>query len=250
MFTALAVPCSPKQYNTLPGVVEAHEAMQAETGRLGTVLSGGSLACRSTSFRHGEIGAFLLHKHWEVEADDCMIERRGKLPSGKPALTTAARKWSAGQRLAPSRLKVDAASKRLVALEFSSDPFVISAWRELSANQGFLDTVCGLIANTGLAEQVGFAIFDRASIKMAEGEQFVEENADNQSILSARCLTRNEEEIVIRTGWAFHSAAADEPTIASCIAYCMSAGSSPHCKHHHLRPMEMVATPPVCLPHD
>ena len=46
--------------------------------------------------------------------------------------------------------------------------------------------------------QIQFGTKEVDAVGGAEGQQFVEENADNQSILSARCLTRNEEEIVIR----------------------------------------------------
>lgn len=227
MFAIADRPCSPRYYNCLPGIIEADDAIKPVWRSLEQLVYHGSEACRSTPFTRGEIGAFLLHKHWEVQNDDCMIEYPAS-PFEMPALITAAQRFSKASSVAPSRFKVDLKQRKLIALEFSSDQFVLYAWRALVAHPTFLQSVCHGIGNSGLADQVGFAIFDRAAVPVVEGEKMVEENWDEKSVLSARVLSDEEEMVVIRTGWPFFSTR----EASSCIAYCMSAGSSPHCRHH------------------
>jgi hypothetical protein len=243
MFAVIDTPCSPKKYNSLPGVVEADDAIKLVQRSLDQLVDQGSEACLSTPFTRGQIGAFLLHKHWEVQESECMIERPAP-QRGKPALITSAQRFSSPATFAPSRFKIDPSRRVLQALEFSSDQFVVEAWRALVAHPTFLESACQLIGDSGLADQVGFAIFDRATVPVAEGEQMVEENWDQKSVLSARVLTDDEQMIVIRTGWPFVSAREADPTAASCIGYCMSAGA-PHCRHH--ASVLMIAPPPVCM---
>jgi hypothetical protein len=249
MFAVIDKPCSPKEYNDLPGIIEADAAIKPLRRPLETKLvNHGSEACRSTPFIRGEIGAFLLHKHWEVQEEECMVERPASRPSGKPTLITSAQRFPKPSTVAPSRFKVDPQRRELVALEFSSDQFVVQAWHALVAHPTFLESVCCLIGDSGLADQVGFAIFDRATVPMAEGEQMVEENWNQRSVLSARVLGDDEQMVVIPTGWAFVSVSEADLIASSCIGYCMGAGSSPHCRHHAAIPLK--ASPPVCTLHD
>jgi hypothetical protein len=185
-----------------------------------------------------------------------MIERPGSHPSGKPALITSARRFPRPSTLAPSRFKVDPQRRELVALEFSSDEFVVQVWRALRAHPTFLESVCRLIGDSGLADQVGFAIFACAAVPVLEGEEMVEENWNQRSVLSAQVLVENEPEVVVPTGWAFVSASEADLMAASsqCIAYCMLFAGL-HCSHHYNRPETLpekmaVAPPPVCTLHD
>jgi len=239
-------PCSPNEYNDLPGIMEADAAIKPLRRRLDQLVDHGSEVCGSTPFPFGETGALLLHKHWEFEEGECMIERPGSHPSGKPALITSARWFPRSSTVAPSRFKVDPQRRKLVALEFSSDEFVVQVWRALLAHPTFLESVCSLIGDSGLADQVGFAIFARAAVPVVEGEEMVEENWNKKSVMSAQVLVDDEQKVFVPTGWAFVSASEADIT-SSCIGYCMSSAGS-HCNHHYNRPT--AAPPPVCTLHD
>jgi hypothetical protein len=250
MFAVIDKPCSPKEYNSLPGIMEADAAIKPLRRGLDQLVDRGSEACRSTPFTRGEIGAFLLHKHWEFQEGECMIERPASHPSGKPALITSAQRFRRPSTVAPSRFKVDPQRRELVALEFSSDQFVVQVWRALVAHPTLLESVCSLIGDSGLADQVGFAIFARAAVPVVEGEEMVEENWKQRSVLSAQVLVDDEQTAVVPTGWAFVSVSEADLTASSCIAYCMLFAGS-HCVHHYGRPEELrVAPPPVCTLHD
>lgn len=235
MLALIDAPCRPERYNCLPGIFEADSAIKSLQRPLDQLIELGSEACSATPFARGEVGAFLLHKHWDIREGECMIEHASVYPlSDKPALITSARPLSSRSTVAPSRFKVDTMRQELVALEFSSDQFVLHAWQVIAENPKFLENVCRLICECGLAEQIGFAIFDRTTVKLAEGEQMVEENWKERSVLSAQVLSDDEKSFVIRTGWPFFSVS----QASSCIAYCMTAGSSPHCRHHSGHPAE------------
>src|SRR5215216_4861776 len=251
MFAVIDKPRSPKEYNGLPGIMEADAAIKPLLRPLDQLVDHGSEVCRSTPFARGEVGAFLLHKHWEVQEGECMIERPGCHPSGKPALIASAQRFPRPPTVAPSRFKVDPQRRALVALEFSSDQFVVQVWRALLAHPPFLESACRLIGDSGLADQVGFAIFARAAVPVVEGEEMVEENWNHRSMLSAQVLVDDDEQtVVVPTGWAFVSESEADLTASSCIAYCMLFAGV-HCSHHYNRPETLperltVAPPPVC----
>jgi hypothetical protein len=249
MFSVTDRPCSPKLYNRLPGIGEADEAIRPLQNRLDQLVKHGSEACRSAPFPRGEVGAFLLHKHWELRDGESMIERSAALPSGRPALVTSARRLISPAAIAPCRFQIDPKRRELQALEFSSDPFVVDAWQALQEDPSFLERICGLVSDSGMSDQIGFAIFDRASVPVAAGEQMVEENGDRESVLCARVLRPEEEDMVVPTGWAFVAETVPDAVATGCIKYCMGAGSAPHCKHHYARPQRTVP-PPLCRLHD
>ncbi len=235
---------SPEEYNKLPGILAAHAAITPLQEALDRLVERGSEACESTLFSGGQVGAFLLHKHWEIQQNQCMIEYSGVHPSGKPALVTWAQEFSGSSALAPSRFRVDPRQHALVALEFSSDPIAVQVWLDLAAHPSFLENICDIVESSGLADKIGFATFDRASISLAEGEDIIEENWSQKSVLSAGILDQSNDKVFVQTGWAFVSKIA-----SSCIRYCMSVGGS-HCSHHHHRPPEVRVGPPVCSLHD
>lgn len=252
MFAVIDKPCSPKEYNGLPGIMEADDAIKPLRRPLDQLVDHGSEVCSSTPFPFGEVGAFLLHKHWEVQEAECMIERPGRHPSGKPALITSARRFPRPYTVAPSRFKVDPQRRELVALEFSSDEFVVQVWRDLLEHPTFLESVCRLIGDSGMSDQVGFGIFARAAVPVVEDEEMVEESWNQRSVLSAQVLDDDEEEVVVPTGWAFVSPSEADRMAARCQGYCMGAGGNPHCRHHAggLPEKLMVSPPPVCELHD
>jgi hypothetical protein len=256
LFAVIDKPSSPKEYNSLPGIMEADAAIKPFQGPLDQLVDQGSEVCSSTPFALGVTGAFLLHKHWEVQAGERMIERPGRHPSGRPALITSARRFPKTSTVAPSRFKVDPQRRELVPLEFSSDEFVVQVWHALREHPTFLESVCRLIGDSGLADQIGFAIFARAAVPVMEGEEVVEENWSKKSVLSAQVLVENEQEVFVPTGWAFVSASESDLMAAStqCIAYCMLFAGF-HCSHHYNRPETLpeklaTAPPPVCQLHD
>jgi len=235
MFAVVDKPCSPKAYNSLPEIMEADAAIEPIRSDLTQLIQHGSEACRSTLFARGAIGAFLLHKHWKVQEGECMIEHPGSHPSGKPALVTSVQRFTGPSSVAPSRFKIDPQRRELVALEFSSDHFVIQVWRDLVAHPTLLQGICSLVGDGGLADQIGFAIFARAAVQVAQGEEFVEENWNERSVLSAQVLVNDGQSAFVPTGWPFVSVSDADATTASCIAYCMSAAGL-HCRHHYDRP--------------
>jgi hypothetical protein len=161
--------------------------------------------------------------------------------------------------LAPSRFIIDPRSKQFIALEFSSDSYVKEMWHDLLAHPSFIQRTCDLVSETELQDQIGFGIFARAGIPVCEGEELVEESWNQASVLSAQTLTSDHDSVLVRTGWSFVSARKRDIQAAQCIAYCMGAGSSAHCKHHYNRPVEappktlpqLIMTPaPLCALHD
>lgn len=234
MFSTDVVNPEPNRYNALPDVVDADMVMKPLRRHLENLVEAGSQACGATPFLHGELGAFLLHRHWEVSAGEAMIERHGRHPLGIPALITTAEQFAGGESMAPSRFQVDPVNKQLLALEFSSDRAVLESWRVLQTQPQLIDRLAWLISDSGLSDRIGLAILAR-EVSMHDGEDLIEENWGRQSVVSAQPLpVENDQTAVIPTGWGFVSI----PITAagSCIAYCMQAGSSAHCVHHYNRP--------------
>jgi hypothetical protein len=253
VFAVIDKPCSSDEYNGLPGIMEADAAIEPLRRPLEDLVDKGSDACRSTPFAWGEVGAFLLHKHWEAQEGECMVERPGVHPSGKPALVTSAQRLTRSPKVAPSRFKIDPRRRRLVALEFSSDEFVATVWDALLEHPTFLDRACEVVGDSGLADQIGLGIFARASVPVAEGEEILEENWDQKSVLSAQVLPDDEDSVVVPTGWSFRPESAGDAG-TSCIGYCMLFAGS-HCSHHYKRPEVLpenlsATPPPMCTLHD
>jgi hypothetical protein len=254
MISVIDKPCSPREYNGLPGIMEADAAIKNAHEALDKLVDAGSAAVRSSLFAHGEVGAFLLHKHWEVPDGECMVEHPGTHPSGNPALITSAQRFPGSSAIAPTRFKVDPQSGQLMALEFSSDEFAVAVWRALLDYPDFLEGISRLVGDSGLADQVGIATFARAAVPMVQGEEMVEENWNNQSVLSAQVLVDDEEKVVVPTGWSFVSDKEEDVLASTCIAYCMLFAGS-HCVHHYNRPdvikeERRISSPPVCTLHD
>ncbi|GKQ51222.1 hypothetical protein [Bradyrhizobium sp. Ce-3] len=237
MFTIVEEPCSHHRYNDLPDVAEAFEALRPAQRRLDQLVASGTRVCAETPFARGELGAFLLHRHWDLRGEESIIERPGIHPTGRPALIAQAERLANDRTAAPSRFLVDAERRELTALEFSSDKAVTHAWAALVAQPALLQDICSLVADSGLSNQVGLAILARA-VSVPEGQELVEENWSRMSVTSAQPLPVADENLtVIPTGWAFISKKIQ--AAGSCIAYCMSAGSSPHCVHHYNRPPQV-----------
>jgi hypothetical protein len=232
--------CPSSTYNLLPDIMDADAAIEPLRSTLDEIIGRGSELCNSTPFGHGETGTFLLHKHWDVEHEQRMVERPGSHPMGRPALITAAERVTDSPRAAPTRFSVDSRRRALVPLEFSTDQYAVQVWQALLAHPTYLDDVFALISDSGLASQVGVAILARATVTPAVGEEMVEENWNEMSVVSARTLPDDPDSRVVQTAWAFASPERFDPTASSCIGYCMTAGSGPHCVHHYNRPAEVI----------
>lgn len=251
-------PCSPMEYNGLSGIMEADAGIKKDQRALSQLIDAGSEAVQSTLFAHGEIGAFLLHKHWQVEDGEYMVENPGAHPTGVPALITSASQLPTSPSTAPSRFKIDPRRGQMVALEFSSDQFAVKTWHALREHMDLLESICRLISDSGVADQIGIATFARATVRVEEGEELVEENWDSKSVLSAQVPVEDKDRVLVPTGWAFVSSRDEDLTSASCIAYCMLAGGGPHCSHHYNRPEFLpavengmrITSPPICTLHD
>lgn len=228
MFSVINRPCSASDYNELPDVIDADATLKPLEAELEELIRRGSEACLATPFENGSLGGFLLHKHWELAEGYSMVERHGQHASGRAALITSSRPSSELPSTAPSRFWVDSERGELVALEFSSDPLVVETWRCLTEHSDVLERLCEIISTSGLADKVGLGILSRA-VPIAEGEFLVEENCADESVLSARALSPEQQEIVIQTGWPF---VASLPGGTQCIPYCMQAGDWPHEKFH------------------
>lgn len=229
MFSVINRPCSAGDYNELPDVIDADAALKPLEAELDELVRRGSEACVATPFEHGSLGGFLLHRHWELDDGYSMVERSGQHASGRPSLITSARPTNELPSTArPSRFRVDSERSELVALEFSSDPVVVETWRRLNEQSDVLDRLCEIISASGLADKIGLGILGR-TVPIADGEFLVEENCADESVLSARTLSPEQQDIVIQTGWPF---VASLPGGTQCIPYCMQAGDWPHEKFH------------------
>jgi hypothetical protein len=232
MFTVMDQPCRSSDYNELPEVLAADAALKPLQAALDKLISFGSQACDSTPFAHGSVGGLLLHRHWEIQDGECIIERPGLHPSGRPALISVARSFGECTATAPSRFKVDPKRGELVALEFSADPSVLEMWRALNARPDVLDRLCEVISDSGLADKVGLGILARG-LPIADGESLVEDNWEEQSVLSARILSPKDDEIVIQTSWPFVAAEHGDAGAPVCVAYCFQAGGGSHTSEHY-----------------
>ena len=229
MFTVVDQPCRSSVYNNLPDVVDADAALRPFRATLAKLVGSGTQVCQSTPFEDGAIGGFLLHRHWELNQDECIIERPGQHPSGRPALISSARPLDERAATAPSRFRVDVKRGELVPLEFSSDSSVRRIWRDLNASPDVLNRLCRTIGDSGLSDKIGLCILAR-DLPVADGELLVEENFDEASVLNVRTLAPIEEENAIETAWPF--VAAGDAGAPRCIIVCFSAGSGPHSLEH------------------
>jgi hypothetical protein len=230
MFAVIDEACSSRTYNELPDVVDADAALKPLGTELKEAITRASQVCRDNSFPPEALGGFLLHKHWDIDKEQSMIELPGLHPSGRRALCTSARPSTLLRSAAPSRFKVGQHRRELVALEFSVDPLVRETWRSLKARPDVIQALCEVIASSGLADKIGLGIVSR-DLPLANGEAMVEENFNDQSLLSARSTPSDDDATVIQTGWSFVIAGdGGEPV---CVSYCFQVGNEPHSRSHY-----------------
>jgi hypothetical protein len=96
-------------------------------------------------------------------------------------------------------------SKQLIGFEFSSDPYLENVYGHLLAHPSFIQRTCDLVRN-GVTRQIGFGIFACAGVQVSKGEELVEENWNQASVLSAQMLTSDRDYVLVQTGWSFVSA--------------------------------------------
>src|SRR5439155_4989322 len=75
-------------YNELPDLTVTTERLTMLKGPFDRFVLEASAILTRARLGDGELGAFLLHRHWTLGPGQLMVERPRFLESGKPALVT------------------------------------------------------------------------------------------------------------------------------------------------------------------
>ena len=229
-----------KVYNQLLDLDKANERLGKFQKEFDAFIGEISRSLAKTVLGTGELGAFLLHRHWKLEANCVMVERPRVLQSGKVALITKSLNVKEARMLkaAPCRWMVSGKGKQPVPLEYSVDPFVQEVHEVLIEAPKILKTISSDIVRHGLQDLIGFMIIPRRSLSFRNTGELVETNRDNISIVTVEHLSPKEKLSSIMTGWPFSSTR--NGSVWACC-YC-SHGGGHSCRHPK-------PDPPICRPH-
>lgn len=233
--------CTTEVYNSLPDLNSATTKFQSKTKDFGSFVASAVQLLKESAFPDGALGAFLLHRHWQLEVGMMMVERPRMLMSGRIGLVTHQQEMAAAlaSGVSPSRWASDEKGEDLVSLEFSSDPFVGEIAALLCDNRELRKRLVALIHGHGLHTTIGYMAIPRKSIAdAAELIDFVETNEDGISIVRAERLSPIARAKSIMTGWPLSSSR--RGSVFACC-YC-SHGPLHSCKHPK-------PDPPICRPH-
>lgn len=221
-------------YNQLPMLEDATAEMKHRQKDFNNFIKEGDAILSKFDFANGEIGAFLLHRHWELAGNSIMIERPRVLQSGKVGLVTYAERKSAVLTSGAKPSRWMALSNSLIGLEYSVDPHVITIANRLSKSKKLIALLTDLLRKHHLENHVGYMVVPRKSLSSQQFRDFVEDNEGNVSVTTGQNLTRARRRKVIRTGWSFSRRGRK-------AGYCVHTPDY-SCKHS-------PPDPPVCSPH-
>jgi hypothetical protein len=181
-------------YNRLPRLEVATKKLDGLKPQFDLFVRETSAILGEANLGKGEVGAFLLHRHWNLKPKHLMVERPRVLENGQVALITAAADVASSQRslLTPSRWAAPSTERPMVALEFSVDPFVSEIVGKLTSNRPLVASLARSIEKHGLQETVGYMVIPRKSIPVDPQTDFVETNAGRISIVTGELLSAEE----------------------------------------------------------
>jgi hypothetical protein len=227
-------------YNGLPSLEKANGQLQTIKGRFRVFLRNAISVVENSRLARGQLGAFLLHRHWNLQPGHVMVERPRLLSSGKVAMITAAidAKRADESKKAPCRWMVSPGARTFMALEESTDPSVIQIAGRLQRDSALMRALCDVVLDHGLQEMIGYMVIPRKSLVSQPVGDYLETNLDGLSIVTREILSSDEKAASIKTGWPL---ARERTGSVWACCYC-SHGGGHSCTH----PMP---DPPVCQPH-
>jgi hypothetical protein len=207
------------RFNGLPSIEDADADMRAKNKlsvaleRLGPIF-----------LRHGvyeTFGISLLHKHWLVVP--------GELPISDVSVNETPREYELrpreqfAKKFYPSILAAKSESLSLEPLEFSADPYTVSAFERLREKTAFANEFREALLRNDLSDMFGLGV-PRPTTQGFELVEFTNEGRCSVSKelpeIEARKMA------VIETGWMF-SGDATAGCTKSCFAKCNVPGHSP-----------------------
>jgi hypothetical protein len=232
--------CSTEKYNSLPDLDTATRNLRSFTKSFDDFVASAVAALRNSGFPNGTLGAFLLHRHWELEPGMMMVERPRVLTSGKVGLITYQQniREALASGVSPSRWAFDEVTSDFVSLEYSSDPEVRDVAELFRENDGLRANLVLAIQQQRLQSIIGLMVIPRRSLRSHPSNDFVESNDDGISVVRLERLSAADKAKSIITGWTLSKSR--RGSVFACC-YC-SHGPDHTCKHPK-------PDPPVCQPH-
>jgi hypothetical protein len=227
-------------YNALPKLDAATAALAKLKTQFDKFVKEACGLLADTALKNGELGAFLLHRHWNLQAGRLMVERPRVLQSGRVALVTAATDSPSAiaSGVMPSRWAAPDARQAMVPLEFSSDPFVLEVNGVLAKLPRLPTSLVKILHQHKLQNTIGFMVIPRKSLDLRDFEDLVETNDEDISIVVGERLSPLDKLNRIKTGWPLSWTRTG--SVWRCC-YC-SHGPGHTCKHK-------LPDPPICRPH-
>jgi hypothetical protein len=228
-------------YNKLPELEDATKKLARVKADFDEFVREASRLLADADFGDGQIGAFLLHRHWKLDAGTMMVERPRILESGKIALVTSAVAATStrGMGLRPCRWAAPSVEQAVVGLEFSPDPFVIEINEALTKRRGLLKSLAKLVGARNLQGTIGYMVIPRKSLTSQRFPDFVETNQGGLSVVTGERLSAKEKLTSIMTGWPLSTSR--RGSVFACC-YCSHPGGGTSCRHPK-------PDPPICKPH-
>jgi hypothetical protein len=239
--TGIAPEFDVNTYNRLPQLETATAKLQRAQGPFDEFIREASKRVTRSKVTDGQLGAFLLHRHWKLAKGEMMVERPRVLESGKIALVTSSTDGARARRsgVQPSRWAAPSVGRPMVALEFSADPFVIEINQKVVSDPQLLRDLAQIVGAYKLQGTVGFMVIPRKSLRTERYPDFVETNVDGMSIVTGERLSAEAKQDIIMTGWPL--ASSRRGTVFACC-YCSHPGGGQGCRHPK-------PDPPICRPH-
>jgi hypothetical protein len=219
-------------YNALPAVEDAHQRLKQQLSFSRFLSEFAELANEHSLLNR--VGAFLLHRHFELGNGEIMLERFDSSSHGAPAYVSTASHPKAGEAAAvPSRWYLYE-SGDFRALEYSQDPGAAMALEPVGKKE-FLDGYAGLLAKHRIEGTIGLSSTDRALLPWTPGRSYREQSAGNESVVQLVEVPEVESRSdVVQTTWVPTPMLACHPQ-SVCRTWCLNQGAGQPHLHQHAR---------------
>lgn len=190
------------RYNSMPSVEDAHAALE-ERHQFPEFLTRFSSLSREHSVAE-DAGAFLLHAHFKLGADQIMLERSTSV-GGTAAYATQPVAADDAKVAFPMRWYFAPKSKKALfrPMEFTSDPGGNLSLRKLAASSSFIRDYRSLLLSFELGDLLGLCSTKRIELPCPEGASYREETdfVGGASILRVVANAAESQGPLIDTTW-------------------------------------------------
>ena len=212
-----------ESYNSLPAVEASEEALNASNKKKECIA-------KIEEYIHSNelediFGLWLVHSHFEIKADEIVVESSHLLKGEGMELVSESRKVSDVDMgsLAPHRFQVIEGSTELESLEYTDDVLTQKTWDWVQENPEYLNAIAKIIEEARLTKVLGIALLgERCLMSIQSGTTVFQEQTEDDSKNISSLVERNgDTEKNIETTWAFKKGQSDVIATYVCFRVCI-----------------------------